>query len=97
MQTLIKADDGDLITVHADDMSIEQLTVRLELESPAYGSNGEFDQLTLSTRCARELGKALIQSAELVELNSRSLCGKKHFDFIVSSGKAKPAAVRRRA
>jgi hypothetical protein len=82
MQTVIKADDGDLITVHADDMSIEQLTVRLELESPAYGAAGEFDQLTLSTRCARELGKALIQSAELVELNSRRLCGAKHFDFI---------------
>src|ERR1700730_3302029 len=82
MQTMIKADDGDLITVHADDLSIEQLTVRLELESPAYGSGGEFDQLTLSTRCARELGKALIQSAELVELNSRKLFGAKHFDFL---------------
>ena len=82
MQTLIKADDGDLITVHADDMSIEQLTVRLELESPAYGDAGDFDQLTLSTRCARELARALIQSAELVELNSRRLCGAKHFDFI---------------
>jgi hypothetical protein len=97
MQTLIKADDGDLITVHADDMSIEQLTVRLELESPAYGVTGEFDQLTLSTRCARELGKALIQSAELVELNSRRLCGAKHFDFIVSSSKTRPAPARRRA
>jgi hypothetical protein len=85
MQTMIKADDGDLITVHADDLSIEQLTVRLELESPAYGSGGEFDQLTLSTRCARELGKALIQSAELVELNSRRLCGAQHFDFITIS------------
>jgi hypothetical protein len=82
MQTLIKADDGDLITVHADDLSIEQLTVRLELESPAYGTAADFDQLTLSTRCARELGKALIQAAELVELNSRRCCGLKHFDFI---------------
>jgi hypothetical protein len=97
MQTLIKADDGDLITVHADDVSIEQLTVRLELESAAYGAAGEFDQLTLSTKCARELGKALIQSAELVELNSRRLCGAKHFEFIVSSSKTKPAAARRRA
>jgi hypothetical protein len=100
MQTVIKADDGDLITVHADDMSIEQLTVRLELESPAYGAACEFDQLTLSTRCARELGKALIQSAELVELNSRKHCGKKHFDFIsISACGAKPAAAtaRRRA
>jgi hypothetical protein len=97
MQTLIKADDGDLITVHADDMSIEQLTVRLELESPAYGATGDFDQLTLSTHCARELGKALIQSANLVELNSRRLCGMKHFDFIVSSNNARPAPARRRA
>ena len=95
MQTMIKADDGDLITVHADDVSIEQLTVRLELESPAYA--GEFDQLTLSTRCARELGKALIQSAELVELNSRRHCGAQHFDFIVSSSNTRPAAARRRA
>src|SRR5258708_3134259 len=97
MQTLIKADDGDLITVHADDVSIEQLTVRLELESPAYGATGEFDQLTLSTKCARELGKALIQSAELVELNSRRLCGVKHFNFIVSSSKSRPTTARRRA
>ena len=97
MQTMIKADDGDLITVHADDVSIEQLTVRLELESSAYGAAGEFDQLTLSTRCARELGKALIQSAELVDLNSRRHCGAQHFDFIVSSSTTRPAAARRRA
>jgi hypothetical protein len=97
MQTLIKADDGDLITVHADDVSIEQLTVRLELESPAYGATVDFDQLTLSTRCARELGRALIQSADLVELNSRRLCGAKHFDFIVSASGARPAPARRRA
>ena len=98
MQTVIKADDGDLITVHADDLSIEQLTVRLELESPAYGTAADFDQLTLSTRCARELGKALIQSAELVELNSRRLCGAKHFDFIsVGSNDARPRTARRRA
>jgi hypothetical protein len=96
MQTVIKADDGDLITVHADDMSIEQLTLRLELESPAYGT-GEFDQLTLSTRCARELGKALIQSAALVELNSRRLCGAQHFDFISisSSGTQVPSSDKR--
>src|SRR5258708_27890916 len=99
MQTMIKADDGDLITVHADDLSIEQLTVRLELESTAYGCSGEFDQLTLSTRCARELGKALIQSAELVELNSRKLCGAKHFDFISIStcgARTRSAALRTR-
>jgi hypothetical protein len=81
MQTMIKADDGDLVTVHADDLSIEQLTIRLEIENPAYGA-GEIDQLTLSTRRARELGAALIQAAELVELNARKLCGAKHFDFI---------------
>src|SRR6202051_1864401 len=90
MQRVIKADDGDLIPSPADDMSIEQLTVRLELESPAYGGAGDFDQLTLSPRRARELGKALIQSANLVELNSRRLCGAKHFDFIsISSGAAR--------
>lgn len=82
MQTVIKADDGDLITVHADDLSIEQLTVRLEIESPAYDGAGEFDQLTLSTRRARELAKALIQCADLVERNSRKFCGRQHFDFI---------------
>src|ERR1700704_4222925 len=96
MQTVIKADDGDLITVHADDLSIEQLTVRLELESPAYGGAVDFDQLTLSTRCARELGRALIQSADLVELNSRRLCGAKHFDFIpISSGVPPPGSESR--
>ena len=91
MQTVIQADDGDVITVRADDMSIEQLTIRLELESPAYDGAGEFDQLTLSTRRARELGRALIQAADLVELNSRRLCGTQHFDFIsISSGIARP-------
>jgi hypothetical protein len=93
MQTVIKADDGDVITVRADDMSIEQLTVRLELESAAYGAACEFDELTLSTKCARELGMALIQSAELVELNSRRHCGAKHFDFItLNAGSARSAA-----
>jgi hypothetical protein len=86
MQTVIKADDGDLITVHADDLSIEQLTVRLELESPAYDGSGSFDQLTLSTRRARELGRALIQCADLVERNSRRFCGTQHFDFIDAVG-----------
>ena len=81
MQTVIKADDGDLVTVHADDLSIEQLSIRLELENPAYES-GEFDQLTLSTRGARELARALIQAAELVELNALELCGIKHYEFI---------------
>ena len=80
MQTVIKADDGDLITIHADDLSIEQLTVRLELESPA--DEGAGDQLTLTTRCARELGRALIQCADLVERNSRKFCGTQHFEFI---------------
>lgn len=93
MQTVIQADDGDLITVRADDMSIEQLTVRLELESPAYDGAGQYEELTLSTRRARELGKALIQAAELVELNSRRLCGRQHFDFI--SVGAGPAQRRR--
>ena len=82
MQTVIKADDGDLVTVHADDLSIEQLTIRIELESTAYGGAGEFDQLILSTRCARELGRALIQAASLVERNARKLCGTTHCDFI---------------
>ena len=86
MQTVIKADDGDLITVHADDLSIEQLTVRLELESPAYDGAGSFDQLTLSTQRARELGRALIQCADLVERNSRRFCGTQHFDFINTRG-----------
>ena len=82
MQTVIKADDGDLITIHADDLSIEQLTLRLELESPAYDGAVQFDQLMLTTRCARELGRALIQCADLVERNSRKLCGAQHFNFI---------------
>jgi hypothetical protein len=84
MQTVIKADDGDLVTVHADDLSIEQLTIRVELENAAYGAI-DFDSLTLSTRCARELGKALIQAAGLVELNARKLCGTQHVDFIASN------------
>jgi hypothetical protein len=89
MQTVIKADDGDLVTVRADDLSIEQLTIRLELESPAYEAI-DFDQLTLSTRCARELGKALIQAADLVELNARRLCGNQHFNFIACDPTGSP-------
>jgi hypothetical protein len=88
MQTMIKADDGDLITVHADDLSIEQLTIRLELESPAYGAASEFDSLTLTTKCARDLARALLQSCDLVELNARRLCGTKHYDFIAFNSTA---------
>ena len=84
MQTVIKADDGDQLTVHADDLSIEQLTIRLEIENPAYGQESEFDTLTMSTRSARELGMALIQAADLVEVNSRELCGSEHFNFLAS-------------
>jgi len=93
MQTMIKADDGDFITVHADDVSIEQLTIRLELESPAYGATGEFDSLTLSTQCARELARALLQSADLVELNARRLCSRQHYDFVAfNSTGVRPSA-----
>ena len=94
MQTIIKAEDGDLVTVHADDLSIEQLSIRVELESAAYDGLAEFDQLTLSTRCARELGKALIQAAALVELNARRLCGPQHCDFITArtGGRRRTAA-----
>jgi hypothetical protein len=84
MQTVIKADDGDQLTVHADDLSIEQLTIRVEIENGAYGQAGEFDTLTMSTKSARELGLALIQAADLVELNSRELCGSEHFKFLSS-------------
>ena len=84
MQTVIKADDGDRLTIHADDLSIEQLTIRLEIENPAYSQAAEFDTLTMSTRSARELGLALIEAADLVELNSREVCGPEHFNFLAS-------------
>ena len=72
MQTMIKADGSDLITVHADDFSSEQLTIQLELEGPDYGASGEFGSLTLTTQCARDLARALLRSADLVELNARN-------------------------
>jgi hypothetical protein len=88
MQAMIKADDSDLITVHADDFSSEQLTIRLELEGPAYGASAEVNSLTLTTQCARDLARALLQSADMVELNARRLGGNKHCDLIAFNSAA---------
>jgi hypothetical protein len=95
MQTMIKANDGDLFTVHAGDLSIDEPTITLELDGPAYGASGEFDSLTLSTRCARELARALLQSADLADLNARKLCGTKDFNFIAFNSTANRQPTRR--
>ena len=67
MQVMIKADDGDLVLVRVDDLAIEQAVVRLEFENSAYQSPGDLESVSLTSRRARDLGRALLLAARIVD------------------------------
>ena len=58
--------DGDEVIVEASQMSIEQALVRIEISNPAYGDDIDYDSITFSPQQARNLGRALLAAAELV-------------------------------
>jgi hypothetical protein len=73
MHVVIAADDGDRVSIHVDGLAVEQAVVRLELDNPAYSQMSDFDCVSLSVEQARELGRALIMAAEVVDLGAEGL------------------------
>jgi len=71
MQVSIRADDGDEVLVRLDELAIEQSVVRLMLENAAFPVASDFDSVALTPARARELGRALLVAANLVESAAR--------------------------
>jgi hypothetical protein len=67
MHAMIRADDGDELSVSACSLSQEQGIVRLELDNRCHGEGPEFDWITLSVDQARDLAHALLEAAERAE------------------------------
>jgi hypothetical protein len=67
MRLVIQAEDGDEVTVHADQLSVEQAVVRLEIDNRSYGDFAVSETVTLSVERARHLGRALLAAAETIE------------------------------
>ena len=64
MRTVIKADDGDQITLCTYPFSPDELIIRMELDNSSYGEDTEFDWITLSAEQARRLGYSLLMAAD---------------------------------
>lgn len=73
MHVVITADDGDRVTVQVDAFAIEQAMVRLELDNPAYAHAPDFECISLSAERARELGRALLTAAQVIEFNADAM------------------------
>ena len=67
MQLKIRADDGDELLVSLDDTALEQAVVRLLLENRALPCAPEFESVALSAVQARELGRALLIAANVLD------------------------------
>jgi len=67
MQVTIRADDGDEVQVSLDALAIEQAVVHVSLESPAYASSTEPESIRLTPARARDLGRALLLAANVLE------------------------------
>ena len=67
MRIIVRADDGDQITVNADDIATEQRVVRLELHNLAFDEIEDFELVTMTVERARELARALLTIAEAVD------------------------------
>lgn len=64
VQMVIRADEGDEISVNSYQFSEEEFVVSLELDNWSYREGMEFDRITLSGQQARQLGLALLMAAE---------------------------------
>jgi hypothetical protein len=67
MRIIVRADDGDQITVNADDIATEQRIIRLELHNLAFNAVEDFELVTMTVERARELACALLTIAEAVD------------------------------
>lgn len=67
MLLVIQAEDGDEVSVHADQLSMEQAVVRIDIDNRTYGDECECESITLSVDRARHLARALLAAAETIE------------------------------
>jgi hypothetical protein len=67
MHLKVRADDGDQVLVTLDDMALEQAVVRLLLENNTFPCVPEFESIALSAVQARELGRALLIAADVLD------------------------------
>jgi hypothetical protein len=66
MALTIRADDGDELSVHTQQLCEELIIVRLELHNNSYVDEGDFDWITLTPQQAHALGRALMSAAETI-------------------------------
>lgn len=66
MRLLIQAEDGDLLTVAADQLGCEQGLVRVHLDNRIFQQT-ELDSFSLSFDQARKLAHALLSASLFVE------------------------------
>ena len=71
MRMLVQADDGDQVSITADEISVEQDRITLQIINERYGSDSQLEAVTLTLGNARELAKALFSVADAVEFVSR--------------------------
>jgi hypothetical protein len=67
MRVVIRADNGDEVTVTADELGVEQATITIEVESRSFPGAMEQDSITFSLDQARNLARALIGAVEMTE------------------------------
>lgn len=67
MQLRIRADDGDQVVVRLDQLAIEQAVVKIVLEGGAYPASMDFENISLTPARARDLGRALVLAANVLE------------------------------
>ena len=67
MALTVQADDGDELSIHPFQLCDEQILVRLQLQNNAHVGGGDFDWVTLTPEQARELGRALLLAADMLE------------------------------
>ena len=63
MRIVVRADDGDEITINADELATEQRIVRLEIHNLIFDEVDEFEPITLTVERARELASAIMTIA----------------------------------
>ena len=67
MRMIVRADDGDQITVDSDDLATEQRIIRLELHNLTFGDVEEFESISMTVERARELASALLTVADAID------------------------------
>jgi len=67
MALTVQADDGDELSIQPFQLCDEQILVRLQLQNNAHVGGGDFDWVTLTPEQARELGRALVLAADMIE------------------------------